>query len=349
MPVNQRGNGWTCLYSQLQSVDTAKVTTNNNGSENFDLDNRGLAYGDGFFTTMGVSDGVILWLDYHQQRIQSHSAALQLAIDSTALRVTLQAHAQQLQHGMLKLIVTRAPQAMRGYGFTPTESGSACEMWLKATMMPLPTHQPINTVHAYLPNGCTVLMQPVISAACLQAQIACLPPPLAGLKTLNRLDNVLASSELQRFKVTRPNIGEGLVRDMMGNWVEGTMSNIFYQLALPPSIEPQLPISPSTTTSLRLSNAINSDDAPSDYLLTGRWFTPPLTQSGVTGILRQVIMDAFATTENPVVMRALTTDDLPQLSRLFFCNAVRGVIPVDELMIDSTQGSVSFDNKGLIT
>ena len=32
----------------------------------------------------------------------------------------------------------------------------------------------------------------------------------------------------------KPSFGEGLLRDMSGQWVEGTMSNVFYQLSQSP-------------------------------------------------------------------------------------------------------------------
>src|SRR5262249_53931817 len=47
-------------------------------------------------------------------------------------------------------------------------------------------------------------------------------PRLAGAKTLNRLENVLARSEW-----TDPSIAEGLLCDAQGRLVEGTMSNVF--------------------------------------------------------------------------------------------------------------------------
>lgn len=280
-------------------------------------DNRGLAYGDGFFTTIGVIDGLILWQDYHYQRLLSHAHALQLAVDSDSLLATLQSHAQLLQQGMIKVIVTRAVQAVRGYGFAANMDASPCEIWCKATAMSIDTAQ-----HTYLPDGNSILIQPTTSAVCLTAQIACLPPPLAGLKSLNRLDSVLASGELQRLKAqllesdAELSVGEGLVRDMSGSWVEGTMSNVFYQLS-----------------SAQLTNSNDNANYPDNSLLTGQWFTPPLTQSGVAGVMRQVIIDAFAKTEMPVIMRPLNDDDLPNVRGLFFCNALRGVMPVTSLTL----------------
>ena len=125
--MSNHHHDWIKLYSQNNESDTAVISP----------DNRGLAYADGFFTTMGVIDGKILWQDYHQQRLSLHAHALQLEVPSQAITMRLQADAKQLQQGMMKLIITRATQAVRGYGFSPDELGSACDIWLKATAMPL--------------------------------------------------------------------------------------------------------------------------------------------------------------------------------------------------------------------
>jgi len=306
-------NGWVCLYPQVSSATSQTVTMS--------LDNRGLAYADGFFTTMGVIDGLILWSDYHYRRLVSHAEALQLNINSEELLAVLQLYAQQLEQGMLKLVVTRAAQNVRGYGYTPNANGSDCEIWLKATAMRVST-----ALQLSLPNGNLVPIQPYASAICLSSQIACLPPPLAGLKSLNRLDNVLASGELQRIKAEplasnlASTLSEGLLRDMSGQWVEGTMSNVFYQLA-------EAPLSESKTTS-----STHKDDE-NYYLTTGQWYTPSMAQSGVAGVMRQVIIDALSTTQYPVRIRSLQDEDLPKLTQLFFCNALRGIMPMSSLTL----------------
>ena len=318
------------MISDKYSLWSALPSQPNNGHTMLTPNNRGLAYGDGFFTTMAVIEGTILWLDYHQQRLISHSQALQLDIDSDELLLDLQAQAQQLQQGMLKLIITRAEQALRGYGFKTSESGSACEIWLKAT--------PITEVIAEqlsLPDGRSLLLQPMTQACCLASQLACLPPTLAGLKSLNRLDNVLASGELQSINAeldsAYKSYGEGLLRDMSGAWVEGTMSNVFYQL--------NDTVYSKSTLSLKANTVNNS--GPLNYLTKSQWYTPSMSQSGVAGVMRQVIIDALAVTTKPVIIRPLTDNDLPQLSQLFFCNAVRGVMPVSALILLSGE-IVSF-------
>ena len=283
-------------------------------------DNRGMAYGDGFFTTMAVLNGAVLWLDYHRQRLISHAQALQLDIDSDYLVSAIQVQAEQLEQGVIKVIFTRAQQSVRGYSFTADRTGRACEVWLKATAMTIETPQQLQ-----LPNNRHVFIQPVISATCLSSQLACLPPSLAGLKTLNRLDSVLASGELEALKANskinsldNEGLGEGLLRDMTGDWVEGTMSNVFYQLD-----EKQINDKDNNSDHVKNSN----------YLTKGQWYTPSMSQSGVAGVMRQVIIESLSTTDKPVIVRSLTDGNLPHLSRLFFCNAVRGIMPVSALTL----------------
>ena len=311
-------NSWICLHPSNTTTDAAKLVMS--------LDNRGLAYGDGFFTTMGVIDGQILWFDYHQQRLNSHATALQLQLDSHSLLTILKTHAKQLQQGMLKLIVTRAAQEVRGYGYTPSKFGSACEIWLKSSPMSIATAQSLS-----LPDGQLIPLQPAATAICLSSQIACLPPPLAGLKSLNRLDNVLASGELHAIK---PSIGEGLLRDMSGHWVEGTMSNVFYQLSDSRLLEsPSSDINATVNANKGNAEKNKSDKDSTNYLTQGQWYTPSMAQSGVAGVMRQVIIDGLSTSKNPVVIRSLQDEDLPHLSQLFFCNALRGIMPMTSLRL----------------
>ena len=326
----QPSNSWVCLTA-LDKQTTASTAS---------LDNRGLAYADGFFTTMGVINGQILWAEYHHQRLISHATALQLDLDSHAILTILKTYATQLQQGMLKLIITRAAQDIRGYGYTPSECGSTCETWLKSLAMKIST-----TAQLPLADGIFVPMQPMSTAVCLSSQIACLPPSLAGLKSLNRLDNVLASTELQAIKARSLNsngsqdIGEGLLRDMTGCWVEGTMSNMFYQLS-----DSRLVESPSS----EMINTANDDKDSADkdsadknkavkgnanYLTQSQWYTSSMAQSGVAGVMRQVLIDELSTTENPVIIRSLQDEDLPHVSQLFFCNALRGIMPMTSLML----------------
>lgn len=290
------------------------------------LSNRGLAYGDGFFTTMRVDKGQICWQAKHLQRIRTHAQALSLALDHallTQLQAVLSEHARQLGLGVMKLIVTRAPQSIRGYGFTDLETGSDCEYWLQVSPDAPNVSSSVMTESASLtlPDATEVQMQMPIKASCLTSKIACLPSLLAGLKTLNRLDSVMASAELQRCKSASPlnPPTEGLVKDMSGDWVEGTMSNVFYRLK------------------------------DSQHAHKGHWYTPPITRSGVAGVMRSVIIEGFADSEKPVIERYLTDKDLPHITQMFFCNAVRGVMPVAQLALDENMllGLLPIDSESL--
>ncbi len=325
--VKSTSNNWYCLHPQQAVAEQTQLLASESIVK-LPLNNRGLAYADGFFTTMAIENGEILWADYHWQRLSSHADALRFDLPKSSLLFHLKSHAKQLEQGVMKVIVTRAEQTMRGYGFSADSFGNACEIWLKT--MPatssveansLNTIQTaVNTNALSVADGQSIIVQTPTKAICLTSQIACLPPTLAGLKTLNRLDNVLASGEFENIKANSLNksldkeLGEGLLRDMSGHWVEGTMSNVFYQLSATQNDD---------------TNYANNPD----YLTKGQWFTPLMTQSGVAGVMRQVIIDSLATSENPVMLRSLSDDDLPKLSQLFFCNAVRGVMPVARLTL----------------
>lgn len=287
------------------------------------LSNRGFAYGDGFFTTMRVTRGSIDWQAQHLARILNHATALSFAIDTQTvshLALQLLKQAQALKDGMLKLIITRAAQIVRGYGFSDSEMGQACEYWLQV-IPTTPATLTNQSAMLTLPDGTKVTLHEPIKAICLDSKIACLPPTLAGLKTLNRLDSVLASAELQRARsaaLINPPI-EGLVKDMGGDWVEGTMSNVFYRLK------------------------------DSRHQHKGHWYTPPLNRSGVKGVMRTVIIEGFASFEKPIIERYLTDQDLPHITQMFFCNAVRGVMPVAQLALDGQMllGLLPIDSASL--
>lgn len=266
-----------------------------------DIDSRVVAYGDGFFTTMAVIDGQINWLGYHLDRIENSLCALALQLTlaktesipvsdntRTYFETRLTHVAKTLQQGMLKLIVCRKNQPIKGYGF------SNCEFDAFIKLMPSNAHL------AKQPQQ--IIMQPAASAICLTQQIACLPKPLAGLKLLNAQDKVMASHELWHYQTQQPQIIEGLVQDVLGNWVEGTFCNVFYQLG---------------------------EDST--------WYTPPITHAGVNGVMRQVVLDNVKQLTMQSRERPLASDELANISGLFFCNAVRGILPIQTLILPNGQ------------
>ena len=275
-----------------------------------DIDSRVIAYGDGFFTTMAVVAGQINWLSYHLDRIDESVHALQLNLTNADLEAanldafnldaanlespnhTIRAYfnsqfgsfAKTLNHGMLKLIVCRKNQPIKGYGF--------CNCQFDAFIKLMPTDKPL----AQQANQ--VIIQPAASAICLTQQIACLPKPLVGLKLLNAQDKVMASHELWQHQTQDAQMIDGLVQDVMGHWVEGTFCNVFYQL--------------------------NHENV---------WYTPPINRSGVKGVMRQVLLAKFAKSDRAHEERYLASEELANITSLFFCNAVRGILPIQALIL----------------
>ena len=269
-----------------------------------DIDSRVIAYGDGFFTTMAVVAGQINWLSYHLDRIDESVLALQLNLTNADLDAanldspnhTIRAYfnsqlanfAKTLNHGMLKLIVCRKNQPIKGYGF--------CNSEFDAFIKLMPTDKPL----AQQANQ--VIIQPAATAICLTQQIACLPKPLVGLKLLNAQDKVMASHELWQHQTQDAQMIDGLVQDVMGHWVEGTFCNVFYQ--------------------------INHENV---------WYTPPINRSGVKGVMRQILLAKFAKYNRAHEERYLASEELSNITSLFFCNAVRGILPIQVLMLPNGQ------------
>lgn len=134
---------------------------------------RGLAYGDGLFETLRLEGGNMALLELHLQRLADSAGRLQIGLDQAAVRDELSRVARQVQRGVIRLSLLRGGQR-RGYA-APVDGGS---------------HRLVQAV-AGLPawgQACSALLctTPLGSS-----------PALAGMKHLNRLEQVLAASEAQ--------------------------------------------------------------------------------------------------------------------------------------------------------
>jgi 4-amino-4-deoxychorismate lyase len=172
---------------------------NNRLGARLDARDRGLQYGDGLFETMRVCRGRVRLLKSHLERLQAGCRQLKIAAPPLpALRRELERAAAARREAVMKLIVTRG-SGKRGYRPSGRERCTR-----------------ILALHA-LPNFAPL---PVRVRLCT-TRIG-INPDLAGLKTLNRLESVLARSEWSDAR-----IWEGLMRDVEENIVCGTMSNLF--------------------------------------------------------------------------------------------------------------------------
>ncbi len=165
---------------------------------------RGLQYGDGLFETLAVDRGQPLCLDRHLGRLASGSRSLEIPFpDEGALREDLATVTKGVGRGVVKIILTRGASA-RGY---------------RAAANPTPTR--IVSSHPWPPFPQENRVEGVALRLCRTRLSINLR--LAGLKHLNRLEQVLAVNEIDD-----PKVSEGLMLDTDGAVVEGTMSNLFY-------------------------------------------------------------------------------------------------------------------------
>ncbi len=166
------------------------------------IHDRGFQYGDGVFETLAVFEGRPLLWRLHLLRLQQ--GCVRLGIASPDAR-QLQAEADRLcasaGRAVLKIIVTRG-ESRRGYaqpqGVQPTRV---------LERLPWPDYCSANALDGVDVCVCRARVSP--------------NPALAGLKHLNRLEQVLARSEW------RTEYAEGLMLDQDGNLIEATASNVF--------------------------------------------------------------------------------------------------------------------------
>lgn len=164
---------------------------------------RGFAYGDGVFRTIRVSEAIPVDWDRHYRKLHGDCAALGIDCPVPDLFLAdIERLCNQDADVVIKIVVTRGESA-RGYAFPLSVQPN--RILIKSV---LPAYPP-----QYFSEGVRLHL--------CQLRLA-LQPRLAGIKHLNRLENVLARSEW-----SDPHIADGLLLDMAGNVIECTMSNLF--------------------------------------------------------------------------------------------------------------------------
>lgn len=176
-----------------------------NGIEGAALDplDRGLQYGDGVFRTLRVENGKPRWWEEHLAKLAADATRLGIACPEAPLwRADLAHLAGRLSGGVVKLLLTRGSGAR---GYRPPVAATATRILIHDPSPPVSDSWPAKGLNVRI---CDLR---------LSAQ-----PHLAGIKHLNRLENVLARAEWDT-----PEIHEGLMLDTTGNVVSGVMSNLF--------------------------------------------------------------------------------------------------------------------------
>jgi 4-amino-4-deoxychorismate lyase len=165
-------------------------------------DARGLNYGDGLFETVRVHAGRPVRWDAHWARLARGADVLGFALPAAdAVLAEAMSLFPAAGEGVLKIVATRGSGG-RGYAAPATP-----EPLLLLSRHPLPAPAPAEIVLRWC-----------------DLRIA-IQPRLAGLKHLNRLEQVLARAEWDH-----PAIFEGLLLDTEGRVVGATAANVFARI-----------------------------------------------------------------------------------------------------------------------
>lgn len=190
--------------SEPLSDETQQVCSLVNGelAKDVSLHDRGFTYGDGVFRTIRIEDGKLCFWDAHFVKLHRDAASLGLSCPDQAV---LYREAQQLlkvpSSGLLKIILTRGP-GNRGYAIPPFVQPT--RVMTRSALPQFPNH--------YAETG--------VDLALCRLRLGH-QPLLAGIKHLNRLENILARSEWQG-----QDFADGVLLDSHGQVIECTSSNI---------------------------------------------------------------------------------------------------------------------------
>lgn len=172
--------------------------TTGDGSAPVPFDDRGFAYGDGVFETVLVRNGAPTLWSYHLDRLHRGCDVLGITRPHPDVLASVFSSVAPLQ--VTKLVVTRGSG---GRGYAPPEPSEPRIRWRSTPFSPQPGHWVLDN-----------------SARLCDLHLGH-QPALAGIKHLNRLENVLARKELSSSIYI-----EGLLADIEGNLVEATAMNL---------------------------------------------------------------------------------------------------------------------------
>lgn len=163
---------------------------------------RGLQYGDGVFRTFPIVQGQALHLEQQLELLAHDAGRLDISAPVAALNEEVPAIASEVEEGVIKIILSRGSSA-RGYGIAKGSSSNRL-VYLNA-----------------LPNNITARRTQGVALIACNTRLGS-NPQLAGIKHLNRLEQVLARAELPY-----ESSDEGLLLDAEQRPISGTQANLF--------------------------------------------------------------------------------------------------------------------------
>lgn len=188
-------------------IDAASRTilalVNGVAQETCPVNDRGLMYGDGVFRTVRMVASQPIWIDAHLDKLEQDCLRLGITCPArSAWEADLALAAALSPDATLKLLVTRGV-GQRGY-----KPDSNAEPTRVVMLSPSATYPAAWAEEGIRVRLCDMRMG--------------LQPRLAGVKHLNRLENVLA-----RMEWSDPGIAEGVLRDSDEYVISGVSSNVF--------------------------------------------------------------------------------------------------------------------------
>jgi 4-amino-4-deoxychorismate lyase len=251
---------------------------------------RGLHFGDGVFETIAVDAGRALCLERHLARLADGCARLgvpapeRMMLEEECARVC-----DGVERAVLKIMITRG---VGGRGYRPDPGAVPTRIVARYPWPPYPADSRTNGVAVRI---CSTRLGR--------------NPRLAGIKHLNRLEQVLARSE-----VALGACDEGLMLDDRGRLIEGIMSNVFVRRGK------------------RLS-------------------TPDLSECGVVGIMRELVLEVSEQATGLVPeIAALGSEDLSTAEECFLTNSLIGIWPIKTIAGRPLRaGPVAYELQKLLT
>ncbi|MDF0535273.1 aminodeoxychorismate lyase [Shewanella sp. A32] len=249
------------------------VWVNGKPADTIDVRDRAFTYGDGLFATMAVDGaGAIQFLSCHLQRLTDGAARLGFSWQPSETLLTLLTEtAGRFPRHCLKLQLSRG---VGGRGYAPPTAPQVTEV---VSFSPIPVHY-------------TSWQQQGIKLQTSTVQLA-KQPLLAGMKHLNRLEQVLIKSY-----ALDEDCDDWLVCDTDGWLVESSMANLFL---------------------------LFQDE-------NDQWqaLTPAMNNCGVSGVMRQQVIMTLLAMGVHVQVVPVTYDWLARVSHLFISNSLLGTVDV---------------------
>jgi len=182
--------------------------SNGRAVEHVSISDRGFQYGDGLFETIAIRNGEPRLWSYHVDRLAKGCKRLgiRMALETELSEGVVQALSDDdiaVTYAVVKIIVSSGV-GQRGYGRAFADAPTLLFCAFPAEPLALASYR----------DGIDTLI--------CKTRLAT-NSPTAGLKTLNRMEQVLARSEF-----ADSDLFEGLTMDAADNIICGTMSNVFF-------------------------------------------------------------------------------------------------------------------------